>query len=97
YALGVMAAETSQYEFPSDVRKSLLLKDKFAAFVAIMQPRLIVVMGAYAQGYLGVVRGPLASLCGTKAIAIWHPSARYKSRADFELEGQRIRDALRVA
>lgn len=97
YALGVMDAETSQYEFPRKVREHLQLARVFSECVDIMRPRLIVAMGGYAQTYLRVRRGEVVDLFGTSAIAIWHPSARYKSDEHFTGEGRRIREALEAA
>ncbi len=94
YALGVMDRPDSQYEFPANVRAALQLEKKFAEFVAIMQPRLIVAMGEYVQNYLRVPRGEVVELFGTKVIAIWHPGRFHKSDADLETEAQRIREAL---
>jgi hypothetical protein len=97
YALGVMDRPTSQYEFPRRIREQLELARVFRECVDIMRPRLIVAMGDYAQDYLKVRRGEVFDLHGTRAVAIWHPSARYKGDAHFVDEGRRIREALEAA
>lgn len=95
YALGVMDKPTSQYEFPAKVQAALQLKKKFAQFVDIMRPRLIVIMGAYVRGYVGIDRGSVRRMFGTNVIGIHHPSARGPLE-QFRAEGQRIREALEL-